>query len=107
MPFIEVDSWISLGPSSESGSLSVVGNPFLTSLSGLESLQSVSAGLTITTNGALTSLSGLESLQSSGGLSITNNRVLPNCLAIALRDRIGLGNIGGPIRISDNSPDCP
>jgi hypothetical protein len=49
------------------GSLSISGNDGLTSLSGLENLNSVGRDFDIWNNNALTNLSGLQNLTSVGG----------------------------------------
>lgn len=94
------------------GSLIVTGAEVPLSLDGLEALESIGGDLSVEQNSGLTSMSGLAKLQSIGGelsvvgnasltelqlpmleslgdtLRIRSNVLLPNCQALAVRDRL-------------------
>lgn len=73
------------------GLASISNNEVLTSLSGLDGLNSVAA-LSLDSNRSLTSLAGLSSLTSIGdttAITITNSPLLPQCQAQAFADRFG------------------
>jgi hypothetical protein len=97
------DCFITSGPPEDRRfGVSIVGNPLLTSLSGLGSLASTSGDLEIHGNGSLLSLSGLDAFQTiEGKLSIDNNIVLVDVTALH-----GLTGVGLDVIISDN-PSLP
>ena len=111
--------------------LSLVANADLATLD-LPALQSVGASLSVDDNDALTdivltalmlvgddlhvegnallSTFDLSALTDIGGnLIVSTNAALPTCAAEALRDTIGLANIGGAVSISgnDSAGTCP
>jgi len=80
------------------------GNPLLTSLIGLGSLTSVGGYLSISSNNGLTSLTGLDNIDSIPDLYITYNSSLASCEAQWLCDY--LANPNGSINIYNNAPGC-
>ena len=69
------------------------------------SLQEIGGDLQISENTVLDDITGLYAIHSIGGyLAITINPSLPTAQAEALRDTIGVGNIGGSVYIWDNAP---
>ena len=92
------------------GSLSSVGwylaieqDDGLLSLDGATALRSVGGNLHISDDDLLTSLSGLHGIEQLGGdLIVTGNAALTVSEADALRDAIGVANIGGAIVLEDN-----
>lgn len=90
------------------GRLYLEANAALASLDGLNALTTVEESLWIRDNASLASLDGLENLARVGQLTIYDNPALPTCEATRLRDRIGAGNIGGPITIelNDDAASC-
>ena len=87
-----------------SGDVTLVNLSSLPHVDGLAALQTIGGGLTITDDHSLTSLTGLQAVTSVGGdLVIRDNPVLPTSQAEALRDTIGLANIGGVVTILNNA----
>jgi hypothetical protein len=86
----------------------IQGNDSLANLDELETLTDgmLLNGVEIEYNGALTSIAALRNIQGINfDLTITDNPILPTIgEAEALRDAIGVGNIGGSITISGNGP---
>lgn len=79
-------------------------NSELKSVDGLRSLTAIEGSLLIYLNPDLTQLRELHGITMVGErLSITNNAMLPTCEAEALRDAIGVENIGGTISIAENA----
>jgi hypothetical protein len=82
-----------------------VGNPLLTTLSGLDNLNSIGAEFVVIGNTTLTSLAGLEALETIGGyISISNNSSLSECDVQSVCEY--LINSSGEIYIEDNSDGC-
>lgn len=82
-------------------------NEALESLAGLEALTTVGGGLKIWANPSLTSIGALGSLTSVGdALLITDNAILPTCVATELRDRLpSLGASCISRNLDDGCPD--
>lgn len=82
-------------------------NPALVSTADLSALQAVRS-LSIRSNAALMEL-GLDALSMVGDLSITDNPNLPECQAVALKDRLSATGALGSVTISGNDPTgtCP
>ena len=80
------------------------GNPLLTSLIGLGSLTSVGGYLSISSNNGLTSLSGLDNIDSIPDLYIRYNNSLASCETQWLCDYLADPN--GSINIYSNAPGC-
>ena len=82
-------------------------DPALASLAGLRNLSSVGGDLYIRGDTALTSLADLAALTSVAGHAYVDyDTRLPNCVATAFRDRLGLGGracIRG--NLADSCPD--
>jgi hypothetical protein len=101
----------------ENDSLAVIDLPLLTStdlllwsndaletVDGFPSL-SVLGELQMSTNSSLTDVTGLHDVTAIvGDLTVADNPSLPTSAAEALRDAIGIENIGGTITISGNGP---
>ncbi len=94
------------------GSLHIQDNPNLTSLDGLESLETLTSqssttgkSLSITDNATLTNLAGLEDIEllSAGGLEVTWNTTLPQCEATTIRDQLLATGWDGSVDISNNN----
>jgi len=83
-----------------------VGNPSLMSLTGLEGLTSIGGRLKIFANDALTSLSGLDNIESGtiDDLYIRYNDSLSTCHVQSVCDY--LISPGGTIEINDNATGC-
>lgn len=77
------------------GDLVVLHNAALTSLAGLKNLSTVSSAIVMETNSALTSLAGLESLTSVG----TNISLRTNNLLVSLTGLEAITSIGGSLTI--------
>ncbi|MBU2650043.1 MAG: T9SS type A sorting domain-containing protein [Bacteroidetes bacterium] len=82
------------------------GNQTLSSLMGLSNLTTIGGGLGIVGNPVLTSLSGLDNVnaESISGLFIANNVTLSTCEVESVCEY--LANPGGEIEIHDNAPGC-
>ncbi|HND32787.1 MAG TPA: hypothetical protein PLA94_22480, partial [Myxococcota bacterium] len=75
-----------------------------TTIAGLAALQVVSGNLSLSHNSLLQDLSPLSQITGvAGDFSITHNDGFSDGTAEALRDAIGVGNIGGTILIEDNT----
>lgn len=75
----------------------------LVSLSGLDNLRSVGNDASIVLNDQLADITGLHGIESVGDdLIVTDNPMLTDDQAYALRDAIGLENIGGYVVVMDN-----
>lgn len=86
------------------GSLDVQLNNGLASMEGLSALQRIGGELRVVNNAALAEL-GLSQLSELGStLQVTSNPSLPNCQALALRDRLVIGGWKGNEAIESNSP---
>jgi len=88
------------------GHLKYEDNVLLVTLDGFDSITSVGGELKASGNSLLIDLAGYFGVTSVGGhFKIQNNPLLPTVAqAEALRDSIGVGNIGGNIVISGNGP---
>lgn len=87
--------------------LRVQRNRDLRSVDSLLNLSGEIGSLEITDNPTLRSLVGLEGITAvRGPFTITGNGSLPRCEAEALRDRIGLADITGPITIEGTAEPC-
>jgi hypothetical protein len=106
-----LDKLASIGGSLQIGGYSNHGqgpqyNPILTSLSGLKALTSIGGGLEISHNASLTSLSGLDNINTASisNLSIFENNSLSNCAAQSICDLLAIP--GGMVDINDNANGC-
>lgn len=83
-----------------------IGNPSLASLTALQSLTSVMGEIEIAYNPILTSLSGLDNINSGTitDMSVYENSTLSECETEGLCDY--LGNPNGEVYISNNAPGC-
>ena len=88
------------------GELVISLNTQLLSLTGLESLTSIAGVLKIGANHSLTSLDGIQNInsQSITNLEIYNNQLLSACDVKSICDY--LGNPGGNIQINTNASGC-
>ncbi|MBK9370062.1 MAG: hypothetical protein IPN01_27800 [Deltaproteobacteria bacterium] len=85
--------------------LHLEGNDSLVSLTGFEGLTTLDDELYVYWNNDLTDIEPLFSLQSVGGdFTFSYNDSLSRARAEALRDTIGLGNIGGTVKILGGVP---
>jgi hypothetical protein len=83
--------------------LTIVENPMLATLSGLENLAEISGPCVIAENATLSNIEALGSISSiEGSLSIENNPMLPTCQGENLVEAIGSANIGGAVSIDNN-----
>jgi hypothetical protein len=93
-----------LGALVEVKDLIIAQNPDLLEPGDFSSLRTITGSLIVMMNPALKSLNDLSALTSVGAsFSVQNNAVLPTACAEALRDQVGLVNIGGTILISGNA----
>ncbi|MBT3221025.1 MAG: hypothetical protein HN348_18235, partial [Proteobacteria bacterium] len=87
------------------GNLTVVNLPLLVDLSGLSAITVIYEDLEIAGNDQLGDVSALHNVTSVGGdFSVMDNQSLATVDAEALRDAIGISNIGGTVTISGNAP---
>ena len=99
---------VGTGTHEDAKHLHIYDNPVLENVDGLINLTSVAEGLYIYSNPELTNLDGLENLVSLGGDEslIIDNPNLPNCQAVALRDRLQASGYSGTFLLSGNDMDA-
>ncbi len=95
---------IGTGSHDEIKYLQIFDNPVLENVDGLINLTTVAEGLYIYSNPELTNLDGLANLETLGGAEslIIDNPNLPNCQAVALRDRLQANGYSGSFLLSGN-----
>jgi hypothetical protein len=86
------------------GSLAIEGP--VSSLAALASLTIIDEGLSISGTG-LSSLEGLENLGEVGGVTITDNLLLPTCAALGLLEQVGIDPADAEISGNDDAGVCP
>lgn len=87
------------------GNLTVRYNDALPNIDGLSGVTSIGGRLFIERNESLLTVSGLRGTENiAGDFIIEDNTALPTSDAEALRDAIGIANIGGTVTISGNAP---
>lgn len=87
------------------GSLILRNNDALITAAGVGPPLDVGADLVFDDNDSLVDVSTFHTVTGvSGDLQVTDNTALPTANADALRDAIGIGNIGGAVDISGNAP---
>jgi hypothetical protein len=87
------------------GTVGIAHNSAMGDISGLTALTAVGGDLVIDDNRLLAARSGLTALDTIGGsLVITSNERLPLATAEALRDQVGIDDIGADVVILNNGP---
>jgi hypothetical protein len=85
------------------GTLSIIQNPLLVTLSGLENLTEISGDSVIVENRSLTNIEALASVRSiHGDVTVEDNPRLPTCQVENLLETIGSANIAGAVSIARN-----